>query len=141
MLPPDDFGPSERLKAGRGKSDRLRTSRVAEGVDLSSHARRLSAISTSRRFSENGPQSGDNSCDSCQRTGPGIPAPYPRRPLELHHAAPLMQPPYRRLQLLRGEQPGEKQKAEIGGTSPLTTGLLTTDHGLRTTGRRGQGKV
>jgi hypothetical protein len=33
------------------------------------------------------------------------------RPLELHHAAPLIQPPYRRLQLLRREHPGEKQKS------------------------------
>jgi hypothetical protein len=110
MFPPDDVSPSERLKAGRGKSDRWRTSRVAEGAYASSHARRLSAIGTSRRFSENGPQPGNNSFDSCQRTGLGIPAPYPRRPLELDHAAPLIQPPYRRLQLLRGEQAGEKPK-------------------------------
>jgi len=68
---------------------------------LSSHARRLSAIGTSRRFSENGPQPGNNSFDSCQSTGPGIPARHPRRPLEFHHTAPLLQPPYRRLQLLR----------------------------------------
>jgi hypothetical protein len=82
---------------------------------LSSYARRLSAIGTSRRFSEIRPQPGNNSFDSCQRTGPRIPARYPRRPLELHHAAPLIQPPYRRLQLLRGEQPGgkaEKLKVE-----------------------------
>jgi hypothetical protein len=32
MFPPDDVRPSERLKAGRGKSDRLRNSRVTEGV-------------------------------------------------------------------------------------------------------------
>ena len=30
--------------------------------------------------------------------------------VSLHHVAPLIQPPYRRLQLLRGEQTGEKQK-------------------------------
>jgi hypothetical protein len=101
MFPPDPVRPSEQLEAGLGKSDRWRTSRVTEGVNLSSHARRLSAVGTSRRFSENGPQSGNNSCDSCQRTGPAIPAPYPRRPLELDHAAPSIQPPYRRLQLLR----------------------------------------
>jgi hypothetical protein len=81
MFPPDDVSPSERLKAGRGKSDRLRTARATQGVCLSSHAPRLSAIGTSRRFSENGLQPGNDSCDSCQRTGPGIPAPYPRRPL------------------------------------------------------------
>jgi hypothetical protein len=81
MFPPHAVRPSERLKAGRGKSDRWRTSRVTEGVCLSTHPRRLSAISTSRRFSENGPQSGDNSCDSCQRTGPGILATYGTRRL------------------------------------------------------------
>jgi hypothetical protein len=55
MFPPDGVSPSERLKAGRGKSDRWRTSRVTEGVNLSSHARRLSAIGTSRRLDGSGP--------------------------------------------------------------------------------------
>lgn len=55
MFPPDDFRPSERLEAGRGKSDRWRTSRVTEGVNLSSHARRFSAIGTSRRLGGGGP--------------------------------------------------------------------------------------
>ncbi len=100
MLPPGDVRPSEGFKAGRGKSDRWRTSRVTERVYLSSRARRLSAIGTSRRFSENVPQSGNNSCDSCQRTVAGNPARYLRRPQALHHAAPLIQPPNRRLQLL-----------------------------------------
>ena len=55
MFPPDDVRPSGRLKAGRGKSDRLRTSRVTEGVNLSSHARRLSAIANNRRLGRSGP--------------------------------------------------------------------------------------
>ena len=55
MFPPDDVRPSERLKAGPGKSDRWRTSRVTKGVNLSSHARRLSAIGTSRRLDGSGP--------------------------------------------------------------------------------------
>jgi hypothetical protein len=54
MFPPDDVRPSERLKAGRGKSDPWRTSRVTKGVNLSSHARRLSAIGTSRRLDGSG---------------------------------------------------------------------------------------
>lgn len=51
-----------------------------------------------------------HSWHSCQRVGPGIPARHPQRPLEFDNAVLLIQPPYRRLQLLRGEQPGETQK-------------------------------
>jgi hypothetical protein len=72
MFPPDDVRSSKRLKAGPDKSDRWRTSRVTEGVNLSSHARRLSAIGTSRRFSEDRPQPGNSSFDSCQTGVPEI---------------------------------------------------------------------
>jgi hypothetical protein len=64
MFPPDDIRPGERLKAGRGKSDRWRTSRVTEGVYLSSHAHcrshlrpgdvRLFAVRAFRPFSRPG---------------------------------------------------------------------------------------
>jgi hypothetical protein len=70
MFPPDPVRPSEQLKAGPGKSDRWRTSRVTEGVNLSSHARRLSAAGTSRRLDGSGP----------------LLALLPGRPLELDHA-------------------------------------------------------
>ena len=83
MFPPDAVSPRERLKAGQGKSGRLRTSRVTPGVNLNNPARRLSPVGTSRRFSENGPQSDNNSFDPCLITGPGIPARDPRRPLDL----------------------------------------------------------
>ena|ERR1035438_4596593 len=101
MFQPDYVHPSERLKAGPGKSDRWRTSRVTEGVCLGTHPRRLSAIGTSRRLDGSGqllpllPET--RSLDS------GTP---PLPSLELDHAAPLIQPPYRRLQLLRGEHRG-----------------------------------
>ena len=54
MFPPDGVSPTGRLKAGRGKSDRLRTSRVTEGVNLSSHARRLSAVGNTHRLDGSG---------------------------------------------------------------------------------------
>jgi hypothetical protein len=54
MFPPGDVRLSERVETGPGKSDRWRTSRVTEGVNLSSHAHRLSAIGTSRRLDGSG---------------------------------------------------------------------------------------
>jgi hypothetical protein len=48
MFPQDDVRPSERLKAGRGKSDRWRTSRVTEGLYLS-RGRRGPVIQLNRR--------------------------------------------------------------------------------------------
>ena len=109
MFPPDDVSPSERLKAGPDKSDRWRTSRVTAGVNLSSHASRLSAIGTSRRLDGSGPL-----LALLQETRSLDSGPLDAPPLELHHAAPLIQPPYGCLQLLRGEQPREKQKWDEG---------------------------
>ena len=79
MLPPDDVSPSERLEAGQGKSDRWRISRVTEGVNLSSHARRLSAIGTSRRLDESGPLL--ELLPGTRSLGSGTPpTPFPRTP-------------------------------------------------------------
>ena len=79
MFPPDDVSPSERLKAGRGKSDRWRTSRVTEGVCLTAHARRLSAIGTSRRLDGSGPLLALLQETRSLGSGP-LPAPSPGTP-------------------------------------------------------------
>jgi hypothetical protein len=79
MFAQHDVRPGERLKVGPGKSDRWRTSRVTKGAILSGHARRLSAIGTSRRFDGSGPLLALLQQTRSPDPGP-LPAPSPRTP-------------------------------------------------------------
>ncbi len=104
MFPPDAVRPSERLKAGPGKPDRWRTSRVAEGVCLSSHARRLPAIGTSRRLDGSGPLSALLQETRSLDSGP-LPAPSPRtRPRGTAHPAAVSSSPTAPVRTSRGKR-------------------------------------
>ena len=112
MLPPDDVSPSERLEAGQGKSDRWRISRVTEGVNLSSHARRLSAIGTSRRFDGSGPPLPLLPETGSLGSGP-LPAPSPRaQPRGTTHPAAVSSSPTGPVRTARGK--AEMLKVESG---------------------------